>query len=359
MSDKYYELFVFKGTHREVGRQNGEARRAQIRQHLDLTYDLAQRVSNISKEKALETAVLFKPYINQYAPGFLEEIEGLGEGAGISEEEALLLQVRQEVVHLAQFGSGFECTSYAVGAPYTKDGKVYSGQNADLAGDFESISAVIRYEVEGKPRIMMVAPAGQISYIGMNDRGVGANCNFLSCDGWKRGYPRYLISRLLLEQPDFDAACNTMVKLSERASSRNVLLSDRSGNIADFETTADDYSKIYAEGLFVHSNHFVDPEMQRYERATQEDLIDSCWRRDRLNTLLENNKGEITPDLLKKFLGDDLRDPETGKFSICTHACGEAPAYHTFASTINHLADGVMEVSKGNPCSNPFKEYSL
>lgn len=360
MSGKFYNHYKFKGTHHEVGRQHGEALREKIQNHLAIVYDLAQDISNITRTKALETASLFEPYIENYAPGFLEEIAGLGEGANISATEALLLQTRQEVVYLMKYGvGGFECTSYAIGPEYTIDGKMYSGQNADLAGDFESISNIITFAVNEKPEVMMLVPAGQISYLGMNNEGMSANCNFLSCQGWKKGYPRYLLSRLLLEQRSFEEACMKLMTLTERASSRNILLADYKGNIADFETTSEDYAKIDAREMFVHSNHFISSCMQRYECGDSLELVDSEWRQKRLTDLIQANKGKIDAEMIKSFLKDEERDSETGKFSICTHASEYTSNYHTFASIVNNLTDRIMEVAKGNPCRSEYASYEF
>lgn len=360
MKQKYFDHYIFSGTHREVGRQHGEALRGQIQEHLQITYANAKRVSGIDPERALQVASLYAPYIAQHAPGFLEEIEGLGEGANITSQEALLLQVRQEATYLSLYGQGgfeSECSSYAVGPGYTADGKMYAGQNADLAGNFEDVSNVITFAVEDKPQVMMVVPAGQISYLGMNSEGMGVNCNFLACDGWRKGYPRYLISRLLMEQRTFEEACQVMDRLTERSSSRNVLLTDYKGNIADFETTSIDIGRIDAEGMFVHTNHFLDIRMQQYEKATGNSWVDTHWRYYRIRQLMENNKGKITPEVIKEILRDHAMDPIYNKISICTHECDESNYYHTFTAMIENLTDLTMEITCGNPCENEFKTY--
>jgi predicted choloylglycine hydrolase len=356
MSDGVFNHYIFKGTPREVGRQHGEALKDSLKRHLSISYELARNISKIGKEKALETAATLKPYIDKYAPDFLEELKGMTEAAGISLNEAFLLQARQEIVYLSQYGNGgFECTSFAIGREYASDGKVYSGQNADLSGDFESVSNIITFAVEGKPQIMMLVPAGQISYLGMNSEGMSTNCNFLACEGWKKGYPRYLISRLMLEQRTFEDACQVLLSLDERASSRNILLADYKGNIADFETTADDCGRTDAEGMFVHSNHFIDPYMKRYEREDGPGLKDSKCRLDRLTELIRENKGRIDSDMIKSF----LRDHKDGCYSLCMHAENSPGQYHTFASMIINLTDRVMEVAKGNPCRSEYKAYGF
>lgn len=360
MKQKVFDHYIFSGTHREVGRQHGEALRSQIQEHLDITYANCKRVSNIDKARALQVASLYAPYIGRHAPGFLEEIEGLGEGANITSAEALLLQVRQEATYLTMYGQGgfeSECSSYAVGPSYTADGKVYAGQNADLAGEFERVSNVVTFAVTGKPQVMMVVPAGQISYVGMNSEGMGVNCNFLACDGWRKGYPRYLISRLLMEQRTFRDACAVMERLSERSSSRNILLTDDKGNIRDFETTSTDVGIIDGAGLFIHTNHFLDARMQQYEKAAGNSWIDTHWRYCRFSQLMETNKGKITPKLLQDILSDHQTDPVNGKISLCTHACEESNYYHTFTSLIENLTDRTLTACCGNPCENEFKTY--
>lgn len=360
MVDNFYKQYVFQGSPREVGRQYGETFKEDVREHIELTYELAAHVSGSNEEKVIETTRLFQPYIEKYAPDFMTEIQGISEGAGIKLEEALLPQVRQEVVYFGQYGgSGNECTSYAVGTTYTADGKVYSGQNADLAGDFESVSNVVTFAVENKPKIMMLVPAGQISYIGINDRGLGLNCNFLPCNGWRIGFPRYLISRFLLEAGDIDRARSRMRSIKERASSRNLLLTNNKGEFINFEMTPDRIAGLEVRGKFVHSNHFLDPSMREFEGSDELEMIDSRWRLERLDHLIEENKGMITETKIKEMLRDHEMDKETGKFSICTHASKETDGYHTFASVINNLTDGTMSIAKGNPCKAEYKTYSF
>src|SRR4029453_3255009 len=119
---------------------------------------------------------------------------------------ALLLQVRQEVAHIARFGSpDLECTSFAVSGAYTRTGGALAEQNADLAGGIEEFSAVLTFAVAGKPAVMMLVPAGQISYLGISGEGLSANANFLRSAGWGTGFPRYLLTPLPLGQPTLKA----------------------------------------------------------------------------------------------------------------------------------------------------------
>ena len=354
MNQSFYDHYVFSGTHREVGRQYGEALREKIQGHLEIIYRNAQKVSGVSREQALRLALRYEPYIQKYAPHFLEEIAGLGEGANITREEALLLQVRQEVVNLARFGTVEpECTAFAVTSEYTAGGKVYSGQNSDMYDDFRSITSVITFRIPGKPDVMMVIPAGQLSFLGMNSEGISCNCNMLRCTGWKEGFPRYLMSRLILEERTFEGACSK-VEIPERASQRNILICDREGHIANYETTSTDLGRQDGEGYLVHTNHFVIPSMLKYEESDERETRNSVARYQRMSQLIQENKGSIDDLKLHRFLGDHAN----GEDSICMHE-GETRPYHTFVSIINNLTDNVMEVAAGNPCCNEYAIYEF
>ena len=124
---------VLRGSHHEVGRQHGEALRPLIRAHLDLIYAQGARGSQLAPETARRWALAFGRTIGEAAPHFLDEIEGVAEGAGIEPAEAVLLQVRQEVAYIARFGSvDLECTSFAVSGAYTRTGGTLASYGAAL-----------------------------------------------------------------------------------------------------------------------------------------------------------------------------------------------------------------------------------
>lgn len=354
MKKTFYTHYIFKGSPLEVGRQHGEELRDMIRQHLDRIYSDAYEMSGLGQAEALEFADTFEPYIKKYSPDFLIELDGLADGANITHSEALLLQVRQEVTHKKRFYAGSsECTSFAVTKDYTSDGKVYSGQNADLIGNFEPMMNIVTMSVTNKPQVMMVLPAGQISHSGLNNIGISANCNFLYCNGWGKGYPRYLLSRLALEQPSFEQAASKLM-LAERSSQRNILLCDSAGRIKDFELTHNDAAVVDGEGYFVHTNHFIIPEMMKYSASTEWEENDSRCRYERLNYLISSQKGKINNTVLKNFMADH----ENGNNSICVHPC-EHNKYHTYITMVNNLTDCVMEASRSNPCENEFAIYEF
>ena len=324
-----------------------------IRAHLELIYSQGAQRSNLAPDAARRWARAFGPTIGEAAPHFLEEIEGVAEGAGIEQSEALLLQVRQEVAHVARFGAvDLECTSFAVSGPYTRTGGTLAGQNADLAGGIEAFSAVLTFAVTGKPAVMMLVPAGQISYLGISSEGLSADANFLRSAGWRTGFPRYLLTRLAIEQPTLKAAVDAALT-PRRASSRNLLLADRAGSMVDIETTAQEHGLQWGDGCLVHANHHVVPGMACHETATPDELHNSGCRQDRIATLMEEHRGRLDATVLKTVLRDHANRPH----AICAHP-GERAAY-SFASIISDLEAGAMEVAVGPPCEHDYVRYEV
>lgn len=352
-TDRFPHL-EFRGTHRAIGEQHGEALRTQVRQHLEVIYAQARSKSNLGRERVLELAQTFVPYIEEYAPDFIDELHGLAHGAGISFAEAVLLQVRQEAAHTARFGeASLECTSFAVTAPYTRSGRTFAGQNADLAGNIEDFSAVVSFAPPGKPAILMLIPAGQLSYLGMNSEGMGAFANFLSCTDWRVGFPRYLLTRLALEQYTLADAV-TAVLTPRRASSRNLMLADRHGHITDIEMTATVHTMAQGKGCLTHANHFVLPGMAQWESTRPHEFRNSTCRHNRISALLEERRGAIGLAELKEVMCDHAN----GHDSICAHPGGDKD-WHTFASLIAVLDEARMEVAKGPPCAHEYVSYAV
>jgi isopenicillin-N N-acyltransferase like protein len=346
-----FPFFEFTGTHRAVGEAHGEALREPIQRHLDHILERGAALSGLTHDAARELAAQFIPFLQCYAPGFWEEIEGLAAGAAIDQRDAMLLQVRQEVVNLHRFGER-ECTTFAVSGPYTAGGETLAGQNADLSGPIEEFSAVVRFAAAGKPRVLMLVPAGQISYIGINDAGLAACANFLYCDGWRPGFPRYLLTRLALEQRTLEDALEAVLR-PPRASSRNVMLTSATGEMADVETTAREHAVLRAADCQIHSNHFLASALRCHETGDEGELENSHKRQARMTALIEAGRGTLTAATMEAAFRDHANWPD----SICEHA--PPSDSHTFASFIAELHHGRMRVAVGPPCEHEYMPYMV
>lgn len=351
-----FPFFQFAGSHREVGQQYGEVCRDLIVQHRDLALERLYAHSNLTHEDVVERTLWYRPWLQEAAPFFIEELAGLAEGANITEAEAWLLQLRAEVAIVEENEAGDECTSYAVEPSATSDGVGLVGQNADLPAFYREITIVAELDFDDIPSILMVLPAGQLSYLGINDAGMGVSANFLTCYGWRVGVPRYFFSRLALTQRTVEDAA-ALIEGLHRASSRNLIMMDSKGTALDLETTVTESSRIHAsDGILAHANNYLAPDLQHAERSKGVGLKNSQGRFESMRSMLEARSGQINADMMKQVLCD-----RTDPMACVNRHRNDIPELDsmTFASLIMQPSLGRMDVAVGPPDENDYVSYAF
>jgi isopenicillin-N N-acyltransferase like protein len=349
----------FTGTHREIGRQFGEACQDLILQHQDKALTRLREKNRISESRARSAAAEYRSTVIEHAPFFDEEVQGLAEGAGIDLSDAYLLQLRAElgVTTPSDLIDGSdECTSFAALPEATKNGEPLIGQNADLPAFYRDIAVVVELVPDDQPTVLMLTPAGQMSYIGINDRGMGVFANFVTCDGWRVGFPRYFLSRLALTHERVDDAIEA-IRSVPRASSRNLIMIDAHGTAADLETTPTRDARIDPQnGLLAHANHYISPELANEERSEGRQLRNSQLRQERMEELLTQLRGSLDRTTMRGIFRDRERVPD----SIC-RADGdrEGSDIITFASVIAEPTLGTIWVAVGPPHENAYRKYEI
>lgn len=360
-----FPYFEFSGSNREIGRQHGKLAGDLVHKHLGMALGkLAAK--DVDHELARRRAGLYVPFIQEFSPHFAEELEGLAGGAGISVEDAYILQLRAELAvapeedgteeaAMAREAMAHECTTFTISGKHTADGVPIAGQNADLPAGTRDVGMVMKVTPDDRPGILMVTPAGQISYIGINDQGMAVFANFLNTGNWRAGYPRYLLSRSVLEHDTIDAALTKLATIP-RASSRNVLMMERSGKAVDVELAVERDARIDPDdGILAHSNHFVAGELSNCEMSTPDRLNNSCLRLDRMTEMIVADSGSITPARTMDYFRDRTNAPD----AICRHL-GDGPGdYITFASVIARPSEGEMWVAVGPPDEFEYTRYSF
>ena len=358
-SGRAFPFHRFAGTHREIGWQYGGACEALIHRHLDKVLKRLETKPGLSREQALVKAMNYRPWVQRHAQFFDEEIQGVAEGAGITLAEAYLLQLRAEAatpIDPRGIDGPDECTSFAVQPEATSNGIGLVGQNADLPAFYGEIAVVAEIVPDDMPAILMVLPAGQVSYIGINDRGMGVFANFVTCDGWRMGLPRYMLSRLALTSETVDDAI-ALVRGVPRASSRNLIMLDGKGSAADLETTPYEDARLDPEdGLLAHSNHYVADSLQHEERSPEKNVANSTVRLRQMRELLRARRGELDVDMMREILRDRACYPDT----LC-RAPGDDPDSDviTFASVIAEPSAGRMHVAVGPPHENEYVTHQF
>ena len=161
-----FPSFRLAGTHRQIGRQFGEATAPLIRHHLDSALERLETRGSLTRQDALAAAMTYRPYVQAHAPFLDEEVVGVAEGAGLTLEEAYLLQLRAEAATttlaapaplLAADDDGpDECTSVVALPELTADRQPLAAHNADLPAFYREVGVVLEIVPDDGPAVLML-----------------------------------------------------------------------------------------------------------------------------------------------------------------------------------------------------------
>ncbi len=134
--------FDLVGNGYDLGRQHGTHLRKVIRAFAN---DGLFRLNHIlwqptSLQELTSTLQDYHHVLVAQVPQYVEEIRGLADGAKISYEEALLLQIRREVLGYSRLTTRGDCTTFA----RNNAAECVLGQTIDLNGNLENESYVLR-----------------------------------------------------------------------------------------------------------------------------------------------------------------------------------------------------------------------
>lgn len=349
--NRYREIEV-AGWPREMGRQIGEAAGEEIRGFCEVALPLVNKTVRVSRKTADEIVADALRSAEHYSPNMLEEIRGMAEGARVSTQDIMLLQVRNQL----QPEADAACTSLALAGQEQRPGSQLVAQNWDNDPVLQPFTVVLTRRPRDKPALMTVTQAGLIAYIGFNEAGIGACLNTLPAPSRRFGVPHYFTLRGIYETTSLDAAVHAVERAS-RAIPANIMLSTPQGP-ADFEVTLERVHVLRdgAAGGITHANHCRHPELLPINKQFPE-LIQSHQRQWRIDQLLNLPQRNLDFEGVKSV----LRDHEGYPRSICRHT-NDDPAtgfWETIFSVIIEPQARRMHVSRGTPCEHPYEMYAL
>ena len=350
-------LIRVKGSHREMGRQIGEAIASQVRHSLEnarTLIDGTYEVLELTWEGARIQASKYMPFAQERYPQYLEELSGIAEGADVPFEDLAVLTameaVTMDALHLTK------CTSFAVSGERTADGHVLVAHNEDWLPEDEPDVCIIHATPDDEPAFLAMTYGGLLPNIGFNAAGVAQCCDSVYPNDSRIGIPRVVLSRAVLGARTPADAIRHML-IPQRAAGYNHLLALESGEIYNVEVSARHFAVLYADdGYLVHTNHYLDPGMQSVEYESDE-LIGTRVRYFRALRLIKTS-GQHTVKSLQAIQRDHINFPS----AICNHVNKESDPLDrekTINALVMDLTAKVMHIAWGNPCENPYHAFHL
>ena len=374
-------LLRVAGSHREVGRQLGEATAETIRTAVDFDAELP---AGRSREAQLALATAHRDATLRSTPWLVDEIDGAAGGAGV-DALALFAASIEEIwtVRPSQAGPGSgggarpgpgsapgsdaapgpgarsgagprlfghgRCSDLVAAPPATADGHVWVAHNNDLSPSSEAAAIAVEWRVPGEPVVFTLGVGPWIS-VGWNSAGLSLTGNELSPNDDRVGVPRLLMVREQLTARTLDEAV-AMALRPDRASSYNTVFAHRDGGVVNVEGSATDAEVTHpsSAGTLAHTNHYACERMRRYE-GDPAYARTSAVRLARALELLDGGSGSgpVAGSITGATLFAALCDHESHP-SLCRHIDGTDGSVTCFWCVADVTA-GVVTYGRGNPC---------
>lgn len=350
-------LIEVSGSHHEMGCQIGEAAREQVQHSVanaHVLIDAAYGDLELSWQGAQIQSRKYLPFAEERYPQYVDEMRGVAEGANVSFDDIVVLNVMEAVtmdaLHLTR------CTSFAVNDERTADGHVLAAHNEDWIPEDENDVFVISARPDKEPPFLAMTYGGLLPNVGFNAYGIAQLIDSVYPNDSRIGIPRLVVSRAVLASRRLSGAIGRTL-ISHRAAGYNHLLVHDSGEIYSVEVSARKFEILHGtDGYMVHTNHYLSPTMKEIE-SEPEELISSRVRYFRANRLLRQNSAHSIKSL-QSIQKDHVNLPN----SICNHnidGIDPLDRENTISALVIDLTSREMHIAWGNPCQNAYHTYHL
>jgi isopenicillin-N N-acyltransferase-like protein len=269
----------------------------------------------------------FKPAMERWTPGLLDEVRGIADGAGIDFDTIYAYQLIDEVWAIGPDVLPAKCTS--IGAGRRKGDPAFVSQTLDIPTFYHGYQTVLRIRDardDGLETLVFTIP-GVVAANGLNSRSVGVCVNAVTQLAYSStGLPVDFIIRGILRQRTYEEAVKFLRDVQPAAPQTYVL-----GGPADaavFERSAGQVSRFipFAGAEFsYHTNHpMVNndfnprfPEALKRRNMTWEDAKTRCPRFNFLGRLLKDNAAVLDVGSLKEI----YRNRDSGINNEDTYGC--------------------------------------
>ncbi len=369
MDETTFPLIELSGPPHARGLAYGKAAAERVHRSIALYRgELARR--GVGMEQVHQLAREFTPHITAFDPAYLEEMQGIADGAGTALEDIVFVNCRTEMLFGARTMIDAEkndgCTAVIVLPEASADGMLIHAHNWDWREECADTGVVLKIRRDAGPDMLIFVEAGGLARHGLNAAGVSVTGNYLGCErDFKTGgrTPLALIRRKFLEAGNLADAMRTAWS-HPRACSTNVMLAHAdakagSSEAVNLEMAPDEIFWITPEdGILVHANHWLSPPARAKLRDTGIGItVDTIYRQRRVEAAVRRKGKAITVDDLKDALADRygwpdsvLRPPKPAPFSaISTTVC----------TTVMRPAKGLMSIARKPWIAREFRDYSL
>jgi isopenicillin-N N-acyltransferase-like protein len=360
MIQAIYPRIKVKGTAFDRGEQYGSQARERVHRSVAIYRAVFRHYARWDWDRVRAHARTYETALKNYRAHFIDELQGIAQGSGLTFEDILALNLRTEIMFSAVARAAAEgCTAFVALPEATTDGHTLVGQNWDWKADTGDTVVLLEAQPDQGPSFITAVEAGLLAKTGMNAAGIGLVTNALVTDQDKGepGAPYHAILRAILESANMTEAL-LAITYHRRASSANYLIAHRDGEAINVEAAPGDYARVYTAfpqgGVYSHTNHFICPGFDLKDVGLW-DGPGSLIRQRRAEAFLHRHHGTCDVRALQELATDHFNSP----YGICSHEDPKLSRMENYVSVFSIVMDldaGTMWLSDGNPCETTFHE---
>ena len=368
-SQAHFNYLEVSGTHHDIGKQIGTRFSKEIMASRMAIPDIVNGATGIVQAAP---DVFYNPFLEasqNHFPDYVDELQGIADGSGISFQDIMIGNMAMEIIYLYYeltgkkkytFPPSYGCSSTA----YSKNGKLFLTHNEDLFTSFLSYMYLLKIKVTGKPEILTLSYPGMLPGIppGMNEAGIVQCGNDIAGLHIEQSVPMAFHFRSVLDATSLDDAVDR-AKFPNRARTMTHNIGSFNENkIVSVEAAPSKNESHNVDGFYVHTNHFILPEMLDIE-IMPNGIPSSVSRFEKLTTMSDeyaDKPNDVNGNLITSFMSS-----HEGELPPCVHNHSDPlpnpPPVHPppTASTLSHSVFDFQEKSwklyYSNPCLNNSK----
>ncbi len=251
-----FKTITLQGTALERGLAHGHALRDEIRRVIDYY----RSIFGLPEHQILDRARYFSGRIAAFEPDYMDEINGIAQGAQVDPLWVVALNARTEILSMNPASSN-ECT--AICFPEA----ALLGQNWDWGHALEDLSVIVKIK-RADQCIRMITEPGIIGKIGMNSSGVGVCLNILRLPGEQTGLPIHIVLRAILDCRSLGEVKGLIASHGSGKAS-NILVCNDQGEAFDIEFAGRErFMFTENDGFLVHTNHYLGKPANAYDELS-------------------------------------------------------------------------------------------
>jgi isopenicillin-N N-acyltransferase like protein len=364
-------LLTTQGDAHACGLAHGRRFAREIADNL-ATYLRRFAVSGLNRESAFAEAARWREAIGAQNGAYAEEMRGIAEGSGQSEDAIALLNARYELA-FTLFGQEARahapaveliapdgCTTFGLLPEATADRHTWLGQNWDWLEGVHGRTFVLHARRATQPSFVCLTEAGIAGgKMGVNECGIGLVENGLASthDG-RNPYekPFHVRCREVLNAERFEDAPRPVTDTA-RTCSANFVIGAAGGKAVDIESSPDHVSRLDPQdGVVTHSNHFLTE--GHGESLLEKISPNTLYRADRMRALLQVHRGALSFAHMRAAAADHFGAP----YAICRHPDARESGDKrtmTVGAVLIDLEARTMHVANGPPCTNDYVAFTV